>query len=292
MELAQLEMLVAVAQEKGFARGAARVHRTQSAVSQAVRRLEEEVGTPLFDRSSKGGTLTDAGRVLYDHAQQMLNLRRASRDAIQELANLHAGRVTIAANEYTVMHLLPKLILFRSRHPRIGVHVKRSLASQIPAEILGREVEIGVLTYRPEQAGLTLVPWASDELALLVPPRHRLAARAEVSVRDLGQEAFLAHNLRSPYRERVVQTFRRLRTTLHIAMELPTLEAIKRLVELGLGVALMPRRAAQAEIARGDLVALTVREMRFERTVHLVYRDGAQLSHAARAFLDCARKVD
>jgi DNA-binding transcriptional LysR family regulator len=292
MDLGQLEVLVAVAQEKGFSRAAERLRRTQPAVSQAVRRLETEIGTQVFDRSSKDGTLTDAGRVLYSYAQQMLNLRRDARGAIQELGNLQRGKVVIAANEYTVVHLLPILSAYRLRHPPIKLEVKRSLASQIPSEVLRRDVEIGVITYRPAQPGLTAVPVARDELALLVAPDHPLARRAEVSVRELGGESFLAHNVRSPYRERVVQTFDRYRTPLQIVIELPTLEAIKRLVERGLGVALMPKRAAQAEISRGEVVALSVREMRFERPVFVVHRNGSELSHAARAFVACAREQE
>jgi DNA-binding transcriptional LysR family regulator len=288
MDLGQLEVLVAIAQEKGFSRAADRLHRTQPAVSQAIRRLEEELGKRVFDRSSKDGTLTDSGRVLFAYAQQMLNLRRDARAAIQDLADLRRGKVVIAANEYTVVHLLPLVSAFRLRHPNLWVEVKRSLASEIPTELLRRDAEIGLITYRPAQPGLEAMPVARDDLALLVPPGHRLARRARVSIQELGTEPFLAHNVRSPYRERVVQTFERYRTPLNIEIELPSLDAIKRLVERGLGVALMPRRVAQAEIARGDLVALTVREMRFRRVVHVVYRGGADLSHAARAFLACA----
>ncbi len=290
VDLGELEVLVAVAQEKGFSRAAERLHRTQPAVSQAIRRLEDEIGAPVVDRSSHDGTLTDTGRVLYEYAQQMLNLRRDAQGAIQELSNLQRGKVAIAANEYTVMHLLPIVGAFRARHPHIRIEVKRSLASKIPSEILGREVEIGLITYRPAHPGLTAVPIAMDELALLVAPGHPLARRSEASVRELGTESFLAHNVPSPWRERVVQMFQHHRTPLNIMMELPTLESIRRLVEQGLGLALMPKRAAQAEISRGDLVALAVREMRFERPVHVVYRSGAKLSHAARAFLACARE--
>ncbi len=291
MDLNQLEVLVAVAQEKGFSRAAERLGRTQPAVSQAIRRLEVEIGTAVFDRSSKDGTLTDAGRVLHEYAQQMLNLRRDARNAMQELGDLQRGKVVIAANEYTVTHLLPIVSTYRALYPQIKIEVKRSLARQIPSEILGRDAEMGVVTYRPSQPGLTAVAIARDELALLVAPGHplALAARAEVSVRELGVECFLAHNIRSPYRERVVRTFERYRTPLQIVMEMPTLEAIKRLVARGLGVALMPRRVAQTEISRGEVVALTVPEMRFERPVQLIYRSGADLSHAARAFLACAR---
>lgn len=289
MELSQLEVLVAVAQEKGFSRAAERLGRTQPAISQAVRRLEAELGKRVFDRSSKDGTLTDAGRALYGYALQMLNLRRDAGVAIQELGELKRGKVVIAANEYTVVHLLPLVVKYRALHPNVKVEVKRSLASEIPSELLRRDAELGLLTYRPSQPGLSSVAVARDDLALLVAPGHPLAGRSEVSIRELGGESFLAHNVRSPYRERVLQSFARCRTPLNIVIELPSLDAIKRLVEDGLGVALMPRRVAQAEMARGDLVALTVREMRFERTIHAVYRGNGDLSEAARAFLATAR---
>lgn len=290
MDLAQLETLVAVAQEKGFSRAAERLHRTQPAVSQVIRRLEEELGKRVFDRSSHDGTLTDAGRVLYGYALQMLNLREDAAIAVQELGELRRGKVVIAANEYTVVHLLPLVSAYRALHPSIKVEVKRSLASEIPSELLRRDAEIGLLTYRPAQPGLAMFPVARDDLALLVAPGHRLAGRESVSIRELGTESFLAHNVRSPYRERVLQSFERQRTPLTIVIELPSLDAIKRLVEQGLGVALMPRRVAQAEIARGDLVAVTVREMRFERSIYAVYRGAADLSEAARAFLASARQ--
>ena len=290
MDLAQLETRVAVAQEKGFSRAAERLHRTQPAVSQVIRRLEEELGKRVFDRSSHDGTLTDAGRVLYGYALQMLNLREDAAIAVQELGELRRGKVVIAANEYTVVHLLPLLSAYRALHPSIKVEVKRSLASEIPSELLRRDAEIGLLTYRPAQPGLAMFPVARDDLALLVAPGHRLAGRESVSIRELGTESFLAHNVRSPYRERVLQSFERQRTPLNIVIELPSLDAIKRLVEQGLGVALMPRRVAQAEIARGDLVAVTVREMRFERSIYAVYRGAADLSEAARAFLASARQ--
>jgi len=265
------------------------LHRTQPAVSQAVRRLEAELGEPLFDRSSKDGTLTSAGKVLFDFAQQMLNLRQHAHSAIRELRDLHRGKLTLSANEYTVMGLLPLIPTFRARHPHIKIEVKRSLASRIPSEILGRDAEIGVVTFKPNDASISSIPVISDELALIVAPEHPLATRGVVSVKELGAETFIAHNVPSPYRERVIKTFEKHRTPLNISMEMPTLEAIKRMVEDRMGVALVPRLTAQTEIERGLLVGLTVREMRLERKLHLIYRKGASLSHAAKAFLRVAR---
>ncbi len=290
MDINQLEVFLSVAREKSFSRAAEALHRTQPAVSQAIRRLEAELGEPLFDRSSKDGTLTEAGRVLYDFAQQMMNLRGHAHAAIRELRDLHRGKLSLSANEYTVMGLLPLIPIFRARHPHIKIEVKRSLASRIPSEILGRHVEIGVVSFKPNDAAIKSVAVTPDELELIVASNHPLAAKRTVSVRELGAESFIAHNVPSPYRERVIKTFEKHRTPLNISMEMPTLEAIKRLVENGLGVALVPRLAAQTEIARGQLAGLTVREMRLERRLHLIYRKGATLSHAAKAFLRVARE--
>lgn len=291
MDVNQLEVFLGVAREKSFSRAAEALHRTQPAVSQAIRRLEADLGEPLFDRSSKDGTLTAAGRVLYDYAQQMMNLRHHAHAAIRELRDLHRGKLSLSANEYTVMGLLPLIPIFRARHPHIKIEVKRSLASRIPSEILGRDVEIGVVSFKPSDRAIKSVAVSTDELALIVAPDHPLAAKKIVSVRELGAEAFIAHNVPSPYRERVIKTFEKHRTPLNISMEMPTLEAIKRLVEKGIGVALVPRLATQTEIARKQLAALTVREMRLERRLFLIYRRGATLSHAAKAFLRVARGV-
>jgi DNA-binding transcriptional LysR family regulator len=291
MDINQLEVLIAVANERGFSRAADKLYRTQPAVSQAIRRLEEEVGEPLFDRSSKDGTLTASGEVLLKYAQQIINLRRDAKLAVKELKDLQRGKVTLGANEYTVMYLLPVISVYRVRHPHIKIEVKRDLASRIPSEVLKRDVEIGIVSFHPPDPALQTLSVATDELALIVAPTHPLAGKKIVSVRELGVESFIAHNVRSPYREKVVQTFEKHRTPLNISMELPTLEAIKRFVEQGMGVALMPRLAAQAEIERGQVSAITVREMRLERKLYLIYRKGAKLSHAARAFLNVAREI-
>jgi DNA-binding transcriptional LysR family regulator len=291
MDINQLEVVVAIAEEKSFSRAAESLHRTQPAVSQAIRRLEAELGEPLFDRSSKDGTLTAAGTVLFDFAQQMLNLRRNAHSALKELKDLHRGKLTLSANEYTVMYLLPLIPVFRARHPHIKIEVKRSLASRIASEILGRETEIGIISFKPNDPTVAALPVLMDELALIVAPDHPLAEKTVVSVRDLGAESFIAHNVPSPYRERVIRTFEKYKTPLNISMELPTLEAIKRCVERGMGVALVPRLTARTEIEHGQVRALTVKEMKLERRLHLIYRKGATLSHAARAFLRVAKEI-
>lgn len=291
MDINQLEVLVTVAREKSFSRAAEILNRTQPAVSQAIRRLESEIGETLFDRSSKDGTLTFAGETLVGYARQMLNLRHTASNAIKELRGLHKGKVTISANEHTVFCLLPVIREFRERHPNIKIEVQRGVASRIPKEITAREVELGVISFKPNDASLRSVSILTDELMLIVAPSHPLAARKSVSIKELGDEIFIAHNAVSPYRHKVIETFEKHNTTLNIAVELPSLEAIKRLVETGIGVALIPKLTARVEIANGQLVGLSVAEMKFERKLNIVYRRNSVLSHAAEAFLKTAKEM-
>ncbi len=291
MDINQLEVLVTVARERSFSRAAEVLGRTQPAISQAVRRLELEVGEKLFDRSSKDGTLTFAGEVLLDYARQMLNLRYSAQTALVEMRNLHNGKVTISANEHTVFFLLPVIAHFRQLHPMIKIEVQRGVASRIPKQITAREVELGVVSFTPNDESVRSVQVGVDELALVVSKGHRLAGRSEVSVKELGDEIFVAHNALSPYRQKVIETFEKYKTNLSIAVELPTLEAIKKLVERGVGVALVPRLTARSEIESGQLAALAVKEMKLERKLNIIYRRNSELSHAARAFLDAAKHI-
>jgi DNA-binding transcriptional LysR family regulator len=285
MDLFQLETFLAVAEERSFSRAAARLHRTQPAVSQAIAKLESELGEVLLERSSRDGTLTDAGEVLREYALKLLNLRAEASGALTELRSLHRGRLNLAANEYTCLYLLPLLDEFRRQNPQIKIVVQRSLASRITDEVLMHSVEIGVLSFRPEEPQVQSVVVYRDQLSLVVNPHNPLAKAGEVTIRQLGSLNFVAHSIASPQRQRVVQAFRRHKTPLQMGVELPTIEAIKRFIESSNGVALVPGLSVQTELASGALVPIRVKELQMERKLRLVYRRQATLSHAAVAFL-------
>jgi DNA-binding transcriptional LysR family regulator len=285
VDLFQLETFVAVAEERSFSRAATRLHRTQPAVSQAIAKLEAELGEVLLDRSSRDGTLTDAGEVLREYAVKLLNLRVESMGALAELRELHRGRLNLAANEYTCLYLLPLLDEFRRQNPRVKITVQRALASRIADEVLMHSVEIGVLSFRPEDSQVRSVVVYRDELAFVVNPKSALARAGEVSIRELGAQNFIAHNIPSPQRQKVIEAFRRHKTPLRMGVELPSLEAIKRFVEMGNGVALVPGLTVRTELGSGALVRVRVRELQMERKLRLVYRRQAALSHVAKAFV-------
>ena len=285
MELSQLETFLMVVSERSFSRAAARLYRTQPAVSQVIRKLEEELGEQLFERASRDGTLTAAGEVLRDYAERLLSLRNEAASALEEVRSLERGRLMLAANEYTCLYLLPVLDEFRRQCPQISISVQRSLASRIPDEVLRRTVEIGVVSYQPQDEQLESVSVYSDDLALVVHPRHVLAREKKVQIRDLGAENFIAHNVASRMRRRVEESFAKHKTPLNIGVELPSLEAIKQFVASGNGVALVPSLSVQTELARGELVAVAIPELACVRQLWLVYRQQGTLSYAALAFL-------
>lgn len=277
-----------VAAERSFSKAARKLHRTQPAVSQAIRRLEAEARERLIDRSARDGRLTDAGELLLDYTDRLLRLAAEAAGAVADLREVKAGRVLIGSNEGAVYAVLPAIDRFHRAHPGVLVEVRRVAARHVAQEVLLRTVDFGVLTFDPEEPDLASVPLGTDELVLLVPPGHALGARREITMEEMGREPIIAHNDPSPARDEVLRLYEQRHASLNIRMSLPSLDAIKRAVAMGLGVALLPRRCAQEELARGQLLEVGVPDLRSPRDLRLVRRRGGTLSHAARAFLAAA----
>lgn len=291
MDLNQVETFLAVAEEKSFSRAAVRLHRTQPAVSQVIRKLEADIGETLFDRAARDGSLTAAGELLKDYGLRLLALRREASSALGELRSLERGQLQLAANEYTCMYLLPAIDAFRGEFQHINVTVHRMLASRIPDELNLRTFEIGVISFRPDPAQFRTIAVYGDSLAFVVSPNHPLAGAPRVSINELGKENFIAHHVTSPLRRKVIETFQRYRTPLNMGIELPTIEAIKRFVAMGSGVALVPHLTVARELEAGDLVCVPVDELEMKRVLRLVHKRQTTLSYAARAFLRSVRAL-
>ena len=289
MQLPDLAAFLAVASDRSFSAAARRLHRTQPAISQAVRRIEDELGERLFDRSSRDGTLTEAGRLLQDYAQRLLGLASEAETAVRELQQVRRGRVIIGANEAAVHSLLPHIEKFALDHPNVVVDVRRVPSRQIANAVLDRSIDFGVLTFQPADRGVQTLSLGGDEVVLLTAPKHPLAGRRRVTLEEVGRQVVIAHNDPSPTRDRVLRAYERRQTSINIQISLPSLDGIKRAVELGIGVALLPRRCALTEIARGTLVAVRVPDLGSARQVRLVFRRTGERSRAAEAFLEVVK---
>ena len=292
MEITQLEFFLKIVEEGSFSKAAERAFRTQPAVSLAIRRLEEEIGAPLFDRSQKSPALTEAGQAFHGYARRIIALRDEARGVVRDLRELRAGRVRVGANESTSLYLLPEVILaFRARHPAVKVEIYRHPSERLPREVLDRNVDFALTAYEPDDSHLESFPVLKDDLVLILPPGHPLAARDAVSVGDLGGEPFLAHNVKTGSRLKVIETFARHRAPLNITLELATIETIKRFVQKEVGLAFVPRMCVTEELERGTLATVPVRGLTYTRTLWVTHRRGVTHSHAAAAFLDTLKAV-
>jgi DNA-binding transcriptional LysR family regulator len=286
MELNPLRVFMMVASEKSFSRAGEKLLRTQPAISLSIQRLEADLGEKLIDRSAKELLLTDAGKIVLEYARRFENVEGDLNNALAEMRDKSAGRLTIGANESSTLYLLDHIGRFRRKYPKIKLQIRRSLSSRIPAELIDGELELGLLTYDPEDDRLVTTVIYTDHLSFIVSPEHPLASREEVSITELGQETFIAHNVVSPYRAQVIREFQRYKVPLHMDVEMPTVEAIRKMVQRNEGVAFLPRMVVDEEVRHGILREVRVTEMKVDRPIRLVYPARRALSHAARAFLE------
>jgi len=289
MELYPLKVFLTVATEKSFSRAAERLLRTQPAVSLAVQRLETDLGEKLIDRSSTPPMLTDAGRTVVEYARRFENLQSEMQNAIAELRDNTSGRLIIGANESTSLYLLQHIEQYRSLYPKVKIQVRRSLSSKIPSQLIDGDLELGVISYDPEDERLVSKVIYTAHLAFVVSPKHRLAKRKSVSITELGMETFIAHNVLSPYREVVLRAFQNHKVTLNMDVEMPTVETIRKLVQRNEGVAFLPKMCVEQEVEQGLLHEVDVEELNVERKIRLVYPARRALSHAAKAFLEVVK---
>jgi DNA-binding transcriptional LysR family regulator len=289
MELYPMKVFLTVVSEKSFSRAAEKLLRTQPAISLAIQKLESDLQEKLLDRSGKELLLTDAGRIVYDYTRRFENLEGELENALLELRDNSSGRLIVGANESTTLYLLGHIERYRRLYPKVKVQVRRCLSSKIPSQLIDGELELGVISYDPEDDRLHSMVLFIDHLAFVVSPQHRFANREQVSINELGMETFIAHNVLSPYRAVVLKEFQRHKVPLNMDVEMPTVETIRKMVQRNEGVAFLPRMCVEQELKQDTLREIKVPELSVDRKIHLVSPAKRSLSHAAKAFLELVR---
>src|SRR6185295_13217833 len=242
MDLLQLEHFLAVVEEGSFTRAAERMSRTQPAMSQSVKKLEDEIGAPLFARDVHDLSLTEAGKVLVEYARKMVRARDDSMRELGALKSLKTGTLTIAAHESAAVYLLPApLRQYLGKFPDVKVGIYRSPLAEIPRQVMDREVHVGFVKEEPGFHELRCIEVHLDEMILVAPPHHPLAGREDIHVRDLGAERFVVHHICSTTEQKILRLFELHSTPCRIAAELWSFENIKSFVQAEVGVAIVPR---------------------------------------------------
>ena len=286
MELWQLEVFTAVAEEKSFSRAGQRIGRTQPAISSAIKLLEGELGEPLFDRRGRTVRLTGAGELLTEYAKRLLSLREEAVLAVGELRGLSRGTLRLGANETTCLYLLPEVLsAFTQAYPQVQVDIHRAITRSITERVVEGKLDFGIVTLPIKNSRLEAITIHRDEMALIVGPGHALSSRRSVKMSDLEYAPFILHKIGTTTRERLVKHFNDGGVRIKVTMELASIETIKRFVSIGMGISIVPRLCIAKEIEEGSLKALSIRDARFQRKLGLIYNKDRYQSQAARAFL-------
>jgi len=290
MELRQLRYLVALADERHFTRAAAREHVAQPALSQQIRRLEDELGLALVQRTTRHVAMTDAGEALVARARRALAELDAAREELDNLAGVQTGHVSIGAlHTMGPVDLGSLLASFHERYPAVDLTVREQSSDELAAMLRDDEVDLAFLsvTERIHSRGLTLYPLVTEELVAVLPPAHRLARRRRVRLAELAQEPFISYREGARLRELLVSAAATAGFEPRIAFESNESRNIRSLVSRGLGVAIVPRSDADEHGAAIAVAALV--EPALTRDVTLALRSKRRHSPAAQAFITLTR---
>jgi DNA-binding transcriptional LysR family regulator len=286
MDLDQLHTFLEIVRLKSFSKAAQTCFRTQPAISAQVRQLETELNTTLFERLGTRIALTTAGKIFAEYAEQILDLRRRAQDSIQELERVPRGELVIAANEATCIYVLPQVFSeYSKRFPNVQLNVDRSYGSRVVQAVHENMADFGFAQLPVDEKKLQVVKIHSDEIRLIVPRNHALAAQAAVSPRDLiGSPLILPKQ--GTTRSRLNAWMDSIEDEIHIAMELDSSEMQKRFVMAGLGASFLAVSHCEEEVASGRMVAVPLAPEPLMRRVGLIYRKDKALSRAALGFIE------
>ncbi len=285
MDFDQLHTFLEIVRLKSFSKAAQTCYRTQPAISAQVRQLEQELRAELFERFGSRISLTTAGRIFADYAEQLLELRRRAQNAIAELETNPRGELVIAANEATCIYVLPKVFSeYRALFPAVQLQVNRSYGSHVVEAVMDNSADFGLTQLPVDEKRLQVVSIHRDEIRLIVPANHSLAARKSVLPQDLV-EYFLVLPQEGKTRSRLNQWLEPVEDEIRISMELDSTEMMKRFVMAGMGITFLAVSNCREEMAAGRLRAIPLAPEPMVRRLGLVYRKDKALSKAALGFI-------
>ena len=286
MELTALRQFVVIAEMGHLTRAAERLGVTQPALSAMVKKLEQEAGAPLLDRTGRGVALTAAGRVFLEHAEASVRRADEAIASVRELVGLDAGSIRVGGGATAVAHLLPSVVSeVRREHPALRFYVREAGSRAVAEAVISGELDLGIVTTPVAGVGageLMTVASIRDELRLIVPPGHRLRDRKRFRWSELSGEGVVAFEAGSAVRGVIDSAAASHGAEFTVVMEVRSLETIERMVEAGVGVGFVSR------LVFGDgndqTKGLTCSDGRLDRELAVVRRRDRVPSPAARVF--------
>ncbi len=287
MQLESLKMFCDVVETGSFSRAAQLNHVTQSAVSQQIRALETRYEQKLLSRSARQVTPTPAGERLFRGCKEILARFSEVEQEIREQSSEVQGTTTVSTIYSVGLHELQSIQReLLKTHPKVNMRLTYRRSDQVYDDVILGAAEIGIVAYPQPRAGVDLLPFRDDKLAVIAAPNHPFASKAKVSLAALAGVPFIGFDREAPTRKAIDKLFREKGLELTPVMEMDNVETIKRAVEMGLGVTVLPAATVQHEISQGTLVAKPFAEGTYTRPIGLLVRKGKYLDRASQAVLD------
>lgn len=266
LNLHHLRVFARVAEEGGFTRAAQALRLSQPAVSKAVRELERQTGVPLFERAGRATRLTGPGEALFARARELFAVERSAEEELRALRGLSGGVLRVGASTTVATYLLfPYLARFREANPGVELRVASANTRAIARALLERRLDVALVEGPVRHARIEVVPWREDELVLITPPTHRLAAKRSIELRALSGEPLIVREPGSGTRRVAERALAAHDVSPSVTLQLGSTEAIKQAVAAGLGVAFVSRFAVEEQVKLGRIAAVRVREAALRR---------------------------
>lgn len=285
MDLGQIEAFVQVAQHRSFSKAADALFLTQPSVTARIQSLERDLGESLFERNGRGVRLTEMGSAFLPYARRALKALQEGRDAIDGMRNLDIGTLKLGSALTVSTYVLPRILKrYCTSYPGVEVSVHTGRSEQVLQMVLSDDVHCALerTVHHPE---IMTVPLYEDDLVLVAAPEHRLARDGATSIEEIGREPLILFDKGSSYSQLIQGVFRQHGIVPRTLMELDTIEATKKMVEEGLGVALLPKVSTEREFASGTLTPITVTDATMpRRQISLIFRKNRKHTRAVTAF--------
>lgn len=290
-DLTDLRLFVAMAEERNLTRGAARAFLAPSSASHRLRRLEDALQTPLFDRQPRGLEPTRAGEALLRHARQVFACIEQMHAELSPYASGIRGQVSLWANTHATHSYLPDdLAGFLKRHPQVSVSLEERTSTEVAMAVAHGEIDVGVLADAGAQgAGVVLWPYRQDRLVLIVPQGHVLAQRASVAFAEVLDQAFVMLHSGSAIHTFTMNAAAALGRHLDVRIQVRSFEAVCRMVGAGVGIGLVPRSAVPRAGLSEPPVVVALDEAWAQRDLQVCVRQGVELSGFASALVQHLR---
>jgi DNA-binding transcriptional LysR family regulator len=287
MNLHQLRIFCEVAEASSFSAAAEKLHLTQPAVTLQIRNVEDYFELKFLERIGKKVLLTEEGRVLLGFARKILDLSRQTEEALDDLKTLSRGTLRIATSFSFADYYLPTLLKnFHEKYPKISIKVSAGNTSQIIEDTLHFKNDVAFVAYHPGNNKLFVREFVRDILLAIVPNQHKLAGRESITLNELNGEPLILREPGSSKRRMVDETFREKGISPSIMMESASTSAIKKMVEMGAGIAILSSQVVREDTQANAFKAIPFTEVEMAHKFYLIYHKEKYLSRALKIFMD------